>query len=116
MTERRRHPRLRTYIGAQIVFNQRRSVLDCLVRNLTVDGARVEFTNTALVPEAFDLIMPYRNEVRRVRVRWRAQDAAGLALEPLDAHAWLEESGRMRALEHEVASLRRRNAELQPLG
>jgi hypothetical protein len=116
MTERRRHPRLRTYIGAQIVFNQRRSVLDCLVRNLTVDGARVEFTNTALVPEAFDLIMPYRNEVRRVRVRWRAKDVAGLALEPLDAHASLEDSGRMRALEQEVASLRRRNAELQPWG
>ena len=60
--------------------------------------------------------LDYRNEVRRVRVRWRAQDVAGLALEPLDAHASLEDSGRMRALEQEVASLRRRNAELQPWG
>ena len=107
MTERRRHPRPRTYIGAQIVFNQRRSVLDCLVRNLSQAGARLEFTNAALVPEAFDLVMPYREQTHQVRVRWRSRDVAGVALE-----ARPDENRRMRALEDEVIALRRRNAEL----
>jgi hypothetical protein len=109
MTERRRHPRLRTYIGAQIVFNQRRSVLDCLVRNLTAEGARVEFTNTALVPEAFDLVLPHRDETHHVRVRWRARDVAGVAIESQDARSL--EARRIRALEEELLDLRRRNAE-----
>ena len=114
MIERRTHPRLRTYIGAQIVFNQRRSVLDCLVRNVSGEGARIEFTNAALVPEAFDLVMPSREQTRRVRVRWRSQDVAGVTLDGLQAGAVLSDDGlRVRALEEEVARLRRRNAELQ---
>ena len=114
MIERRSHPRLRTYIGAQIVFNQRRSVLDCLVRNISGEGARIEFTNTALMPEAFDLVMPSREQTRRVRVRWRSQDVAGVTFDGLEAAPVLSDDGRrIRALEEEVARLRRRNAELQ---
>ena len=114
MIERRAHLRLRTYLGAQIVFNQRRSVLDCLVRNASGEGARIEFTNAALVPEAFDLIIPSREQTRRARVRWRSHDVAGLTLDPVEAAAVLPEQGRrVRALEEEVARLRRRNAELQ---
>ena len=110
MIERRSHPRLRAYIGAQIVFNQRRSVLDCLVRNVSGEGARIEFTNTALVPEAFDLVMPSREQTRRVRVR----DVAGVTLDGVEAAPVLSDDGRrVRALEEEVARLRRRNAELQ---
>ena len=114
MIERRSHPRLRAYIGAQIVFNQRRSVLDCLVRNISGEGARIEFTNTALMPEAFDLVMPSREQTRRVRVRWRSQDVAGVTFDGLEAAPVLSDDGRrVRALEEEVARLRRRNAELQ---
>ena len=114
MIERRSHPRLRAYIGAQIVFNQRRSVLDCLVRNISGEGARIEFTNTALMPEAFDLVMPSREQTRRVRVRWRSQDVAGVTFDGLEAASVLSDDGRrVRALEEEVARLRRRNAELQ---
>lgn len=114
MIERRSHPRLRTYIGAQIVYNQRRSVLDCLVRNVSGEGARIEFTNTALVPEAFDLVMPSREQTRRVRVRWRSQDVAGVTLDGLEAAPVLSDDvRRVRALKEEVARLRRRNAELQ---
>ena len=114
MIERRSHPRLRAYIGAQIVFNQRRSVLDCLVRNISGEGARIEFTNTALVPEAFDLVMPSREQTRRVRVRWRSQDVAGVTLDGVEAAPVLSDDGRrVRALQEEVARLRRRNAELQ---
>ena len=114
MIERRSHPRLRAYIGAQIVFNQRRSVLDCLVRNISGEGARIEFTNTALMPEAFDLVMPSREQTRRVSVRWRSQDVAGVTFDGLEAAPVLSDDGRrVRALEEEVARLRRRNAELQ---
>ena len=114
MIERRHHPRQRAYIGAQIVFNQRRCVLDCLVRNVSGDGARIEFTNTALMPGVFDLLMPYREETRRARVRWRSRDAAGVTLDPLEpAGVVRDDDRRVRALEQEVARLRARNAELQ---
>jgi hypothetical protein len=58
--------------------------------------------------------MPSREQTRRVRVRWRSQDVAGVTLDGLEAAPVLSDDGRrIRALEEEVARLRRRNAELQ---
>lgn len=113
MIERRRHPRLRTFLGAKIVFNHRWSVIDGLVRNLSTGGARVEFTNTAVVPDTFDLVIPRRDETHRVRVLWRAQDAAGVALEAPRAPVSLEQGRSIRDLEKELVRLRTRNAELE---
>ena len=70
-TERRQHARSRTLIGAQIIFNQRRSTLDCTVRNLSEHGALLVLSDAVSTPELFELYLPLKRESRMVRARWR---------------------------------------------
>jgi hypothetical protein len=46
MTEHRKHSRQRTLKGGRIVFNQKRSVLTCTVRNLSSTGACLDVPST----------------------------------------------------------------------
>ena len=79
MLERRAHPRPRTYLGGTIAFKQRTSVLTCVVRNLTSDGAKVTFEQGVIVPDDIDFVVPQRANTWRGRIVWRAPDSAGIA-------------------------------------
>jgi hypothetical protein len=70
-TERRRQARSRTFIGAQIIFNQRQSTLDCTIRNLCDHGALIELSDAVATPELFELYFPLKRESRMARARWR---------------------------------------------
>ena len=50
-----RVPRHRVLKGAQILFNNRLSVLDCRVRDLSEGGACLQIASTAGVPSIFTL-------------------------------------------------------------
>jgi len=41
--------------GARIVFNDRKSVIDCRVRDLSADGARLDLPTPQLLPHTFEL-------------------------------------------------------------
>jgi len=45
MPEARRSGRLRTLFGAQIIFNNRTSVIDCAIKNISATGARLVLAN-----------------------------------------------------------------------
>ncbi|SCM77109.1 conserved hypothetical protein [uncultured Pleomorphomonas sp.] len=79
MFDRRRERRGRTYLGGQIAFNNRWCTIDCLVRNISQSGARIEFPQPVLVPSELDLIIPLRGYSRRVRVVWRRAKALGVS-------------------------------------
>jgi hypothetical protein len=55
MEERRISNRSRICRGGKILFNNRRSVLDCTIRNLSPGGACVQVENLVGVPATFDL-------------------------------------------------------------
>jgi hypothetical protein len=55
MEEKRSVPRHRVLKGAIIVFNERRSTIDCTVRNLSTMGALLVVTSVVGVPDSFDL-------------------------------------------------------------
>lgn len=80
MIERRKEHRARSLLGARISFGQRKSTMDCVVRNVSADGAMVEFPQTALTPGEFKLQILQRGEIHLARVIWRKNDKAGLAL------------------------------------
>lgn len=80
-TERRQTQRQRTLLGARIVFNQRRSTLDCVVRNVSDTGALVVLSDAVTLPEAFDLEIDHRQRSYSARVRWRGPERIGLAFE-----------------------------------
>jgi len=81
MAERRKAVRARTLLGGVIAFNSRASTMDCQVRNLSSAGAKVTFTNTAVVPDQFDLMIARKERSFRARVIWRAPNEAGIVPE-----------------------------------
>lgn len=80
-TERRKNPRLRSLLGARVSFNQQRSTLDCVVRNMSDDGAMILLSDAVALPEAFDLEIPHRQRSYTARVRWRSGERIGIAFE-----------------------------------
>ena len=69
--------RTRTLIGAKILFNGGHSVLDCVVRNLSSSGARLQIENALSAPAAFELAF---SDGRRFfcNVVWRKNGAIGV--------------------------------------
>jgi hypothetical protein len=67
--------------GARIIFNDRQSTLDCRVRDLTPDGARLDFATQQLLPHEFDLHVA-GNPVRRCGLRWARGTFAGVHFLP----------------------------------
>jgi hypothetical protein len=114
MSERRKTLRARTILGGVISFNKRRSTLDCNVRNFSVHGARVEFTNTAILPDEFDLTIARKEATFRARTVWRSEDTAGVAF--IDDQASdvipLDWARKLKAVEEQNKPLRQRIAEL----
>ena len=58
MLDRRLKVRGRVYYGGVIAFNARNSTMQCVVRNFSPFGAKVEFDNTALLPDEVDFTIP----------------------------------------------------------
>jgi PilZ domain len=78
MPERRTKTRPRVLKAARIVFNNRRSVLDCTARDLTEGGACLIVGNAAGLPEAFELQIPVDNLRRQCRIAWKRAGRIGV--------------------------------------
>lgn len=118
MEDRRKTFRGRTYLGGQIAFNDRCSTADCLVRNLTPEGAKIVFSAPPTIPAEFDLAIPRKGDSRRSRIVWRGEMEAGVVFLPSDAVAVvpLGTARKIRRLEAEREDLARRVAQLsEPL-
>ena len=53
--------------------------MDCQVRNLSTGGAKVTFSNTAAVPDQFDLKIAPKERSFRARMIWRTPNEAGVS-------------------------------------
>src|SRR6185369_9008471 len=78
MDERRREVRSRTLYSGKIVFNDRRSVIDCIVRNLSEAGACLQVDSTQGIPESFELVVDGEESSRRCRLAWLSDARAGI--------------------------------------
>ena len=112
--ERRQNARARVIYSGVIAYNDRSSTVDCVVRNFSEDGVKVEFDNTALLPDEIDLLIARKGRSFNAKIVWRGETEAGLAFRsagenrpiPLD---WAR---RLRASESEQRKLRGRIAQL----
>ena len=52
--------------------------IECILRDVSLDGARIRLDPGATLPAVIDLIVPCRAETRRARVLWRDGANAGL--------------------------------------
>lgn len=111
MGERRRSARQKSFLRGCVYFNKRRGAVDCLIRDISSEGARIIFSDTVNVPDVVELYIPQKEQTLRARVQWRHGDEVGLsfsdAARPAAAPQFGELAERVAQLEAETASLRR---------
>jgi hypothetical protein len=76
--ERRAKLRRRALKSGKIAFNRRASIIDCVVRDLSVHGARLQVATTVGLPKAFDLIFNGDNNIQLCRVTWLSYQHVGV--------------------------------------
>lgn len=77
MQERRKLARSRVFKSAKLVVGTT-SVVDCVVRNLTNAGARIEVSSTAGLPEILVLTFDGGHSMRSCQLRWRTHNETGV--------------------------------------
>ncbi len=112
MAERRRSARQKSFLRGCVYFNKRRNAVDCLIRDISDEGARIIFSDAVSVPDIIDLYIPQKEQTVHARVQWRHGDEIGLAF-PASAKPtraapdFGDLAQRVAGLESEVATLRR---------
>ena len=77
MEEKRKHPR--TEINEPAYVSSGGSVMSCVVRNVSVEGAAIDVENPAFVPARFRLVMANDSSVRECSVVWIQQNRIGVS-------------------------------------
>ncbi|MCJ7527657.1 MAG: PilZ domain-containing protein [Methyloceanibacter sp.] len=75
----RQSPRRRVLKNAHIIFNNRRSSIDCVVRNLSAHGALLLLPTVVGVPNDFDLCIDGETTCHLAHVVWKGKDRLGVS-------------------------------------
>lgn len=77
--EQRRRQRHKTLKTGKILLAGGLSVVDCVIRDLSESGARLEVWDNTAVPGSFRLICLADNTMRQAQVVWRNDRRVGVA-------------------------------------
>ena len=77
MEEKRKYPR--TEISEPAYVSSGGSVMSCVVRNISAEGAAIDVENPAFVPSRFRLVMANNSAVHECRVAWIQRNRVGLS-------------------------------------
>jgi hypothetical protein len=120
MNDRRSSSRQKSFLQGRIYYNNRRSTVDCLIRDLSDTGAKLKFSEAITVPEAMELYIPNKEEVRRARVEWRSGHDVGISFVEAVRDPSIvpdlpqaELAARVHKLEGEIVALKRIVSELR---
>ncbi len=78
--QQRKSSRKPSFLGGTISYRDLLTT-DCVIKNLSDEGAKLTGRNLTVLPDQFDLTIPRRKAKYRVNVRWRSKDAVGVAFE-----------------------------------
>jgi hypothetical protein len=78
MEEKRRLPRHAVHKGARILFNQDKPPLDCIVFDLTSNGADLQLALNLHAPKWFELSFDNFRSRRHCRLAWQHNDKLGV--------------------------------------
>jgi hypothetical protein len=118
MAERRSSARQKSFLHGRVFYSNRRRSADCLVRDISEEGARLVFSDVITVPDTVELYLSNKDTMERVDVQWRREKEIGIAFRGKsrtagDAAASLDLFARVAKLETEYATLKRAVAELR---
>jgi hypothetical protein len=77
MEEKRKYQR--TEINEPAYVSSEGSVMSCMVRNISPEGAAIDVENPTFVPAQFRLVMVSDSSVRECKVIWIQQKRIGVA-------------------------------------
>jgi hypothetical protein len=78
MLEQRWVFRTRVLKAAKVIAIYPTCIYDCLVRDISSLGARLEFSSTAAVPDTFELTFDSGRTLRDCHVAWRTKTQVGV--------------------------------------
>jgi hypothetical protein len=110
--------RSRAFLEAHIRLQNQTMSMVCVVRNISLSGARLEIDPTFALPPEFELEIPHRGAVVQCALKWRKDNAVGVKFlnsvgPPMSAAEVVEELRRENALlREEIARLKARIQEL----
>jgi hypothetical protein len=56
-----------------------RTAFDCMIRDISSRGARLDFSGTTPTPDVFELYIPLKEQTLRANVTWRCGEKVGVA-------------------------------------
>jgi PilZ domain len=74
--------RQRTLLPAKIVFNNKHSVFDCVVKDFSNSGARLKVASTFGIPDYFTLIIPHYEQRFPAWIVWSTGAEIGVSFSP----------------------------------
>src|SRR5580704_10422384 len=78
MQERRKAARSRSLLQGKILINDRHSVIDCVVRNLSEHGACLRVASLVGIPPAFELQIGDETSTRQCIAIWHSDTRIGV--------------------------------------
>ncbi len=76
--DKRRAPRVRALLGGRLAYGGGYFTLECLVRDMSADGARIKIPEGQAVPPNLYLLELRSGVVHEARVAWRRLPEVGL--------------------------------------
>jgi hypothetical protein len=128
MRERRKFKRERRFLRGRIYFNNSRNAVDCLIQDISYEGARIVLSTSADVPHEVQLYIPDRKRLVLAHVRWHHADKLGLAFSEITSrfrlvrpsqhppHSSLHRAVTRAVLEFSGGHGRRRISRQRPVG
>lgn len=105
MVEGRASDRVRSFLRARIIYNNNNSTIDCIVKNISPTGAKMDVSRLMSIPAEFDLDIPQKGRVFRARISWRDGDSLGVE--------FIEQNESQHTYDSRVALLERENKKLK---
>jgi hypothetical protein len=119
MIERRESPRRNTcFFRAFVYFENSTTAVDCVVRDISDTGARLQFPKMQNFTELLDLHIPIKGLNLHAKVRWHEDNEMGVAFHTVTKAA-VDDIGldrRMDRVEAEISMLRLASKHLQKNG
>ncbi|MFN4144137.1 PilZ domain-containing protein [Aestuariivirga sp.] len=78
VAEKRGTRRVRVLKRVKAVLHNNRTVVDCTLRDVSPEGARLLCGDPAVLPNEFQLVFTSERQARDVRVVWRRPDQLGV--------------------------------------
>ena len=127
MQQNRHHPRIRSFLKGEIIHSAGAIRIDCTVRDLSPDGARLQVPRSVPLPDPLDLNVLQRNIHERCTITWRHGDEVGVNFHTAKRpDSWPEQlqqpmtndralQVRMERVEAEIAHLKQQLASMRSI-